>query len=379
LTASFQLDRFIYVPNLASWVDCADPLESCVMGAAASADVAGTAVWTATSFDLPPSPPSVRGTIALAPAGTVPRPGSVVTVEGFGFRADAVVNLHQCLAGVAQPADCNQRVATVVADGTGAFSADITVVGDVAPPGGTTTDCFAVEGTCAIAAAEAVDFPGTVTSVTLPVTVPDAPTIGTATGGYGQATVSWTAPLYGGGAALTGYVVTPYVGAVAQTPVPFASTATTQVVTGLVNGTTYTFTVAATNSVGTGAESEPSNPVTPATMPPGAPTIGSATAGDGQATVSWTAPASDGGSPIVGYVVTPYVGYLSQGPRYFLSTATTQVITRLSNGTTYTFRVRALNVLEAGYGVSAFSAYSNAVTPSGPTAPLAAHLGVDGP
>ena len=41
---------------------------------------------------------------------------------------------------------------------------------------------------------------------------------------------------------------------------------------------------------------------------PGPPTIGTVVAGDSQATVSWTAPAFDGGSPITGYVVTPYFG-----------------------------------------------------------------------
>jgi glucose/arabinose dehydrogenase len=93
---------------------------------------------------------------------------------------------------------------------------------------------------------------------------------------------------------------------------------------------------------------------------PGAPTIGSAVAGDGQATVSWTAPASDGGSPIIGYIVTPYVGYATQGPRYFVSTATTQTVRGLTNGTTYRFRVRAWNSV----GVSGFSTVSNPVTPS---------------
>ena len=43
----------------------------------------------------------------------------------------------------------------------------------------------------------------------------------------------------------------------------FASSATTQVLTGLDNGTTYTFTVAATNALGAGAASDPTNPATP--------------------------------------------------------------------------------------------------------------------
>jgi hypothetical protein len=92
---------------------------------------------------------------------------------------------------------------------------------------------------------------------------PDAPTIGTATAGDGEATVSWTAPGFDGGTPITGYVVTPYIGAVAQTPQVFNDTATTQTITGLANGTTYTFKVAATNLAGTGAESAASNAVTP--------------------------------------------------------------------------------------------------------------------
>jgi large repetitive protein len=98
----------------------------------------------------------------------------------------------------------------------------------------------------------------------------------------------------------------------------------------------------------------------PQNTAPGAPTIGSAIAGDGQATVSWTAPVSDGGSPIIGYVVTPYVGFVSQGPRYFVSAATTQTVTGLTNGTTYRFRVRAWNSV----GVSGFSTITNPVTPA---------------
>ena len=84
----------------------------------------------------------------------------------------------------------------------------------------------------------------------------------TAVPGDGQAVVSWLAP-NNGGSPIISYTVTPYVGAVAQTPDTFVSTATTQTVTGLTDGTAYTFTVMATNTVGPGAPSAASSPVTP--------------------------------------------------------------------------------------------------------------------
>jgi hypothetical protein len=74
--------------------------------------------------------------------------------------------------------------------------------------------------------------------------------------------VHWTAPAVVNGAAITGYVITPFVAGVAQAPRTFLSTATTQTVTGLTSGTSFVFRVAATNSRGTGANSAPSNVVT---------------------------------------------------------------------------------------------------------------------
>jgi len=92
--------------------------------------------------------------------------------------------------------------------------------------------------------------------------IPGAPTIGTATAGDGQASVSFTAPAFDGGSAITSYTAT-------STPGSFTGTMTqagsgTITVTGLTNGTAYTFTVKATNANGTGASSAVSNAVTPA-------------------------------------------------------------------------------------------------------------------
>jgi hypothetical protein len=91
-----------------------------------------------------------------------------------------------------------------------------------------------------------------------------APTMGTPVAGDGQATVSWSAPIGDNGALIAKYVVIPYVGGVAQPRRTFNSNATTQVVTGLTNGTTYTFVVYGINHLGHDtARSEASAPVTP--------------------------------------------------------------------------------------------------------------------
>lgn len=89
--------------------------------------------------------------------------------------------------------------------------------------------------------------------------IPGAPTIGTATGGNAQASVAFTAP------ANTGYPATINQYTVTSSPgsITASGSASPITVTGLTNGTEYTFTVTATNDTGTGPASAASNAVTP--------------------------------------------------------------------------------------------------------------------
>src|SRR3954454_430372 len=78
--------------------------------------------------------------------------------------------------------------------------------------------------------------------------VADAPpAIGPAIAGDGRATVSWAPPV-AIPSTITSYVITPFIGSVAQPPVVTTSTATTHIVNGLATGTTYTFTVHGINA-----------------------------------------------------------------------------------------------------------------------------------
>lgn len=94
-------------------------------------------------------------------------------------------------------------------------------------------------------------------------TAPGTPTSVGASAGDGQAIVYWT-PASNGGSVITGYTVTPYKAGAAQTPVTVDASKASAQVTGLTDGQSYTFTVKATNGIGTSAESSPSSAVTPA-------------------------------------------------------------------------------------------------------------------
>ena len=204
--------------------------------------------------------------------------------------------------------------------------------------------------------------------VSLDAVPPDAPTNVRAVAGDGEATVSWNAPASDGGSPIIEYTVVSDPGGL--TAVVDGSTLSATV-TGLTNGTAYTFTVTATNAAGTSDPAAPSAAVTPVGVP-NPPTGVIAVAGDAEATVTWSAPASDGGSPITEYTVVSDPG----GVTAVVDGATlTSTVTGLTNGIAYTFRVTATNAA----GTSNPSAPSSAVTIGlpPPTVSVGADVSVD--
>ncbi len=186
---------------------------------------------------------------------------------------------------------------------------------------------------------------------------PGAPTNVTAVRGNTQVTVSWTAPASSGTLPVTSYLVRAT--SDAAKGCDWTTGDLTCTVTGLTNGTPYSFTVRAVSDVGPGALSESSAPVTPAGLP-GAPTAVKVVllSGGGQnatATVSWTAPTADGGAPLAG----TYVFGDPSGNCFAPAPGTSCVVTGLAYDTPYTFRATASN----GVGIGDTSAASEAFTP----------------
>jgi len=92
---------------------------------------------------------------------------------------------------------------------------------------------------------------------------------------------------------------------------------------------------------------------------PSVPTSVTASAGTGSATVSWTAPTRNNGSPVTAYVITPFDGFIALPPQRFNSTATKETVTGLQKGHNYVFVVAAANASGTGQN----SAASNSVSP----------------
>lgn len=185
-------------------------------------------------------------------------------------------------------------------------------------------------------------------------TVPGAPGVPSISNvGDGFANGTWTAPASNGGSPISSYTLQAFrVSDNVHVGVDFTSldgaTFTGQI-TGLVDGTACYMQVFATNAVGPGPSSGPSASFTPATFP-GVPTGVAATGSPFGFTVTWVAPASNGGSPITSYTVWVYNSsdVILSSIQGVSPTATSQAVSGLQGDTTYKVGVQALNAIGVG-------------------------------
>ena len=172
--------------------------------------------------------------------------------------------------------------------------------------------------------------------------------------------MTWTAPA-DGGSPITSYTLSELSGSTVVNSWDLPATATSQVVTGLTGGAAYSFTIVANNAVGP-SPAATTNTITAAAAP-GPVSAVTATAGNTQATVSWTAPANDGGSPVTSYTVTPIGPGGPLTPVTVTAPTTTATVTGLTNGVSYTFSVTATNAYGTSTPVSSAAVVSLAVNP----------------
>ena len=188
----------------------------------------------------------------------------------------------------------------------------------------------------------------------VPAVAPDAPTDLSASYGDGQISLSWTAPSSSGSSAITHYEYR-YATGRSSNHSAFTdwestdSTDTSYVVTGLTNGTQHLLQVRAVNSELASSASNTAfqTPLAPAVAPE-SPTDLSASYGDGQISLSWTAPSSSGSSTITHYEYRYATGHYPNHSAFTDwestdSTDTSYVVTGLTNGTQHLLQVRAVN------------------------------------
>ena len=246
-------------------------------------------------------------------------------------------------------------------DGTTSVTSSTTSVCTVDPTSGLVS--YVGAGTCTLVAHVAAgtnyaSADGADQSFSVAAVAPSAPTITSVTRGNAQATITWTDGA-ANGSSITSQTIYVYEGLTLVTTKTDCS-GSPCTVTGLTNGTSYTFKVSDTNHVGEGALSAASSPVTPAIIPagvPSAPTITWVTRGNAQVTIAWTNGAANGAA------ITAQTLYVYSGTTLVTTKTNCSgspcTVTGLTNGTSYTFKVSDTNHV----GEGALSAASSAVIP----------------
>lgn len=196
-----------------------------------------------------------------------------------------------------------------------------------------------------------------------PSTTPDAPTITKIEGGVTDAKV-YIAPAGDGGSPITGYIVEASQGGTVTKTVSGGTSPVT--VSGLAKGEAYSFRAKAYNANG---ESDWSDAAAGSLLKvPDAPTNVAAIGGIGQATVSFTPPPSDGGSPITGFRVSSDPENPYEEPEWTDVGAdkTSAVVTLLRPGATYRFKVVAFNAIGESVAGTTADAITLVSTPAPP-------------
>ena len=191
-------------------------------------------------------------------------------------------------------------------------------------------------------------------SYSVPATLPGAPSFSSETHLSTSVTLYWNAPNDSGGQPITDYVVQYKLTSDTSwsTFADGTSSATSATVTGLTKGQQYDFRVAAVTVEGTGANSSTWS-TTPSVVPGVVSGVSSPSHTSTTVTVSWSAPSDDGGRSVSDYIIEYQLGagswvLFADGT----STSTSATVTGLTKGSSYSFRVSAVNANGAGSSTS---------------------------
>ena len=309
--------------------------------------------WDGTSYQTGTSPLSAavtatpRGGAPAKPTGLSAAPGDAEVTLTWDDPHDASITKYQVKRGSAAWADITGSDASTTSHTVGtltngtAYTFQIRAVNDH-------------DG-------DSTDDPGAASdAVTVTPGVPAAPASLVGVGGDAQVTLTWTAPASDNGSAVTGYEYTSNAdaGTPTWTDVPDSGSngradETEYTVTGLVNNIAYAFAVRAENANGPGAATRTLRATPAHPDAPQRPAGFRANPGHQEVRLTWSPP-SNPNHPVTSYEYRQSTdGGTTWSPDWTAITgsgaATAEyLLTGLTNGTTYTFELRALKDTTAG-------------------------------